>query len=63
MPFDDSPGEHREIDGEQREAIVSNVRERQGVTGYNVRYILGVALAAIVILFAIFLAYFITTMG
>jgi len=57
MPFDDSSGDHRETDSDHRVAVVANVRERQGVTGHHVRYILMVGIAAVVILFALFLAF------
>jgi hypothetical protein len=39
--------------------VVSEVKARQGVTGHNVRYVLGFSLAAIVIAFAaVYLVYF-----
>lgn len=66
MPFDESagdPGDHRETDAEDREAIVANVRERQAVTGNNVRYVLLVGIASIVILFALFLAFELSKLG
>jgi hypothetical protein len=57
MQFDNSKsGDHLERGPDQREAVVSNIPERQGVTGHHVRYMLIVGTAAIVILFAIFLA-------
>ncbi len=36
--------------------MVSSTRARQGVTGHNVRYVLGFGIAGVVIVFA--LAYF-----
>jgi hypothetical protein len=39
--------------------VVSPTRARAGVTGHNVRYVLAISLAAIVVAFAaIYLAYF-----
>lgn len=39
--------------------VVSKVQARQGVTGHNVRYVLGFGLAAIVIAFvAVYVVYF-----
>jgi hypothetical protein len=32
---------------------VSNVEARQGVTGHNVRYVLGFGLAAVIVAFAV----------
>jgi hypothetical protein len=45
---------------EQRTTIVKpKVEARQGVTGHNVRYVLGLSLAGVVIAFAvIYLVYF-----
>jgi hypothetical protein len=43
----------------QPQQVVPTQQVRQGVTGHNVRYVLGFGLAAIVILFVIiWLAYF-----
>jgi hypothetical protein len=57
MQFDNSKsGDHLERGPDNREAVVSNVPERQGVTGHNVRYVLLIGVYAIVILFALFLA-------
>jgi hypothetical protein len=56
MQFDNSKsGNHLERGPDGREAVVSNIPERQGVTGQGVRYVLFVGVAAIVILFAVFL--------
>jgi len=45
--------------GPHGEEIVSPTRARAGATGHNVRYVLAISLAAIVIAFAaIYLAYF-----
>jgi hypothetical protein len=38
---------------EHDEMAVDPIRARQGVTGHNVRYVLGFGIAAVVILFAI----------
>jgi len=41
-----------------REPTIPGARTRQGVTGHNVRYVLGFGLAAVVIAFlVIYLAY------
>jgi hypothetical protein len=59
MQFDNSKsGDHIERGPDDREAVVSNIPERQGVTGNNVRYVLVVGIYAIVILFALYLALF-----
>jgi len=43
----------------ERHPVVPTERARQGVTGHNVRYVLGFGIAAIVILFGIiYLVYF-----
>jgi hypothetical protein len=55
-PSNSKSGDHLERGPDRREAVVSNIPERQGVTGHNVRYVLLVGIAAIVILFALFLA-------
>ena len=48
---DQRPPEHPQL--------LSKIRARQGVTGHNVRYVLGFGLAAVVIAFvAVYLAYF-----
>jgi hypothetical protein len=41
----DSTTEHR--------PVVSKTEARQGVTGHNVRYVLGIGLAAVIIAFAV----------
>jgi hypothetical protein len=57
MQFDDSKsGDHLERGPDEQEAVVSNIPERQGVTGQGVRYVLLVGTLSIVILFALFLA-------
>ncbi|HUD87259.1 MAG TPA: hypothetical protein VMR17_12440 [Xanthobacteraceae bacterium] len=39
--------------------VVSTREARQGVTGHNVRYVLGIGLAAIIVIFgALWLVYF-----
>jgi hypothetical protein len=59
MQFDDSKsGDHLERGPDDKEAVVANVPERQGVTGQGLLYVLLVGTAAAVILFAILLALF-----
>jgi len=49
---------HNESTAEHR-PVVSKTEARQGVTGHNVRYVLGFGLAAVIIAFAvIYVAYF-----
>jgi hypothetical protein len=61
MQFDNSKsGDHLERGPDEREAVVANIPERQGVTGHNVRYVLMIGIAAAVILFAVFLALFLS---
>jgi hypothetical protein len=61
MQFDDSKsGDHLETAPEQPPAVVSNIPERQGVTGHNVRYVLFFGLAAVIIGFAILLVSYFT---
>jgi hypothetical protein len=61
MRFDNSKsGDHLEQGPDHRKAVVSNIPERQGVTGHNVRYVLLIGTAAIVILFGLLLALFLT---
>jgi hypothetical protein len=58
MQFDNSKsGDHLERGPDKREAVVSNIPERQGVTGVGVRYMLLAGTAAVVILFALLLAF------
>jgi hypothetical protein len=51
------PERHRTSEGEEVE--VNSVRARQGVTGHNVRFVLGFGVAAIVVAF--FIAYLVTS--
>jgi hypothetical protein len=62
MQFDNSKsGDHLERGpDDSREAVVSNIPERQGVTGQGVRWVLLVGTLATVILFALFLALFLS---
>jgi hypothetical protein len=54
VQFDDSKsGDHLETGPDKSPAVVANIRERQGVTGHNVRYMLFFGIAAVVIAFAI----------
>jgi hypothetical protein len=55
--------EYKEANGRMTEttdrAVVPTARARAGVTGHNVRYVLGFGLAGVVIAFlAIYLVYF-----
>ena len=52
--------EHQVSDPDAKQSIViSEVRARQGVTGHNVRYVLGFGLAgAIIALMVLYLFYF-----
>ena len=53
MRFDDTKrGDHVEQRPGERPAVVSNVPERQAVTGHNVRYVLLFGIASVVIAFA-----------
>jgi hypothetical protein len=54
VQFDDSKsGDHLETGPDKSPAVVANIRERQGVTGHNVRYVLFFGIAAVVIAFAV----------
>jgi hypothetical protein len=61
VQFDDSKsGDHLETGPDKSPAVVANIRERQGATGHNVRYVLFFGIAAVVIAFAvIFIGYLI----
>jgi hypothetical protein len=59
--FDDSEsGDHLQTGPGEREAVVANIPERQGVTGHRVRYVLLFGTAAVVIAFAILLVIFLS---
>jgi hypothetical protein len=59
MQFDDSKsGDHLETAPDKPPVVVSNIPERQGVTGHNVRYMLFFGIAAIVIAFAVMLVIY-----
>jgi hypothetical protein len=46
-------------DGPERHPVVPARQARQGVTGHNVRYVLGLSIAAVIIVFGIiWLVYF-----
>jgi hypothetical protein len=61
MQFDDSKsGDHLERGPDEREAVVANIPERQGVTGHHVRYVLLFGTGAVVIAFAILLVTFLS---
>jgi hypothetical protein len=51
--------DHRLHDAGDRPVVKSETQARQGATGHNVRYVLGTALAAVVIGFAaVYIYYF-----
>jgi hypothetical protein len=55
----DSATEPRDRPVLEQRPVVTKVEARQGVTGHNVRYVLGFGLAAIIIAFAvIYVIYF-----
>jgi hypothetical protein len=61
MQFDDSnSGDHLETGPDKAQAVVSNIPERQGVTGHNIRYVLFFGLAAVIIAFAVILVSYLT---
>jgi len=43
---------------DEHRTVVSTRQARQGVTGHNVRYVLGFGLIAIIAFAAVYLAYF-----
>jgi hypothetical protein len=59
MQIDNSKsGDHLERRKDERPAVVSNIPERQGVTGHHVRYVLLFGTAGAVVAFAIILISF-----
>jgi hypothetical protein len=61
MQFDDSKsGDHLETGPDEAPAVVSNIPERQGVTGHNIRYVLFFGLAAVIIAFTVILVSYLT---
>jgi hypothetical protein len=57
-PQDRSVFGQRHLQNEQR-TVVPTQQARQGVTGHNVRYVLGIGLAAVVVAFAaLYIIYF-----
>jgi hypothetical protein len=43
----------------ERRTVVSTQQARQGVTGHNVRYVLGIGIAAVIVAFAaLYVIYF-----
>jgi hypothetical protein len=60
MSPDTRAPEYKEADRQTpRQAGIPAARARQGVTGHNVRYVLGFAIAAIIVAFlGIYLVYF-----
>lgn len=59
MNTDTRAPEYREADRHTAQQVVPTPRARQGVTGHNVRYVLGFGIAAVVAAFVIvYLIYF-----
>ncbi len=60
MSKDERAPEYKEADSATaQEAVVPAPRARAGVTGHNVRYVLGVGMAAVVVAFVIvYVVYF-----
>ena len=57
-PTETAP-EHRDWTAPDQRPVVSTVDARQGVTGHNVRYVLGFGLAAAIVAFAaLYIVYF-----
>ena len=57
-PQDRTEFGQRHLQSEQR-TVVPAQQARQGVTGHNVRYVLGVGIAAVIVAFAaLYLIYF-----
>ncbi len=52
-----TPAHDRQRPEEKRRVEISRTEARAGVTGHNVRYVLGFGLAAVVIAFAVILYY------
>ena len=42
----------------ERRTVVSTQQARQGVTGHNVRYVLGIGIAAVIVAFAVLYALY-----
>jgi hypothetical protein len=59
MMTDTRAPEYKEADRQTEQQVVPAPRARQGVTGHNVRYVLGFGIAAVVAAFVIvYLIYF-----
>lgn len=48
----------RHSDSTEYRPVVSKTEARQGVTGHNVRYVLGIGLAAIIVAFVVVYAVY-----
>jgi hypothetical protein len=56
-PQDRSVFGQRHLQSEQR-TVVSTQQARQGVTGHNVRYVLGIGIAAAIVAFVVLYAFY-----
>jgi hypothetical protein len=56
-PQDRTEFGQRHLQSEQR-TVVPTQEARQGVTGHNVRYVLGIGLAAVIVAFAVLYAFY-----
>jgi hypothetical protein len=56
-PQDRTAFGQRDLQSEQR-TVVPTQQARQGVTGHNVRYVLGIGLAAVIVAFAVLYAIY-----
>ncbi len=56
-PQDRTEFGQRHLQGEQR-TVVPTQQARQGVTGHNVRYVLGIGTAAVVVAFVVLYALY-----
>ena len=54
-----TPDQHQWPERQTQQPVVSTQQARQGVTGHNVRYVLGFGTAAVILAFiAVYLVYF-----
>jgi hypothetical protein len=58
-PQDRTEFGQRHLQSEQR-TVVPTQEARQGVTGHNVRYVLGIGIAAVIVAFAVLYAIYFT---
>jgi hypothetical protein len=56
-PQDRTEFGQQHLQSEQR-TVVPTQEARQGVTGHNVRYVLGIGLAAVIVAFAVLYAFY-----